>query len=500
MGWEAVGRASAPIAAEPAVIAAQADHLGAVARVLRDQVAQLRQVNADSQALRWDSEAAEPFRQVVGHLPDDLERLATRYDTVAGALVAFNGTVRAARDRAEDGMRRASAAAAEVAAAEAGVLRMDDHGRQARAAADTVNAGRPPGQPAAVPEPWTGPDHHEGLRLAQRALAAAREQVDEAARAFHEAGAVAAAAVDRASHDGLEDNTTIWGRIEHAAGWVADHVPLKAIASVLAKVSAVFGLLSLIPGPWSVAFAFVAAAAALAVFVCDLLSTMAADVRQGGGAWTPAAVATLGIDALCVAAGVAACGTGLQAIRAAKSAATAARAAGAAEAGARAASAARAGTATTVAARESRLAGLASGWAGPLNRVFGRVARAERELATAESELSTARQAEARAAAEAGVRAAEAREAAAVADHADRVSNLVGLVTSPSIAAGPITTSVTAMTVDGKGALEAAFVPGGIGNVAVLDTNSDVHALVDFYRNGGEATSSGSGLTPRPIG
>ncbi|HET9059735.1 MAG TPA: hypothetical protein VFN61_07425, partial [Acidimicrobiales bacterium] len=97
------------------------------------------------------------------------------------------------------------------------------------------------------------------------------------------------------------NDTSIWGDIvdsvEGACHWAADHVPLQAISALLNKISAVAGLLSLLPIPiFQEVCALVAAGAALGTFVTDAMN-QGNDAYLGDFSWVNFGE-TMGLDAL----------------------------------------------------------------------------------------------------------------------------------------------------------------------------------------------------------
>lgn len=122
--------------------------------------AQLERMPTDGSVdgLKWDSDAAEGFREVVKKLPTDLRTLETRYATVARAMEAFTITLRACKAEVARGYADAHRASADAAAAAHGVRNMQDHDAAARAAANQANATGAPGTAPSIPQPWPGPD------------------------------------------------------------------------------------------------------------------------------------------------------------------------------------------------------------------------------------------------------------------------------------------------------------------------------------------------------
>jgi hypothetical protein len=493
MSWEAAGYPSEPITADPVAIETGADHLNTVARVLRDQAARLEQL-ATVDRTRWDSDAAAGFTTVVKALPGNLAQLATRYEKVAGALGALSGTVQAARAQAETGRLRAIAAADAVAAARAGVARMDDHGRQAIATADTVNAQRPPDQPPAVPEPWTGPDHHAALAAAERDLAVARQQVADAVRAFHDAAGTAAGVINGANRDDLANDESLFGDIKRAAKWINDRVPLQAISAVLTKVSAIAGMLSLLPIPGAQVLAGVALAAAVGVLLCDSIAILAKMAE--GGSFTAGDALTIGVDMVCVVASGVAFGAALKTEATAVTAGRTAADAGMARSAARVATEGREAAELTVELREARLAGLRSGWQRPINFLTGRTGAAKAEVAAGQSELERAAANERSLVEYARMQEAEAAAANRTWQRAESFSGAMGRVNDVLQFAGPATVTGNGIH-DGESPMSAALKSGGIGNFTTMDVVADMNAVADFHR--GHATIDRAATAGRQI-
>jgi hypothetical protein len=275
-----------------------------------------------------------------------------------------------------------------------------------------------------TPEPWSGPDYNALLASAERQLAAAKDRVDGAVKRFKDASRHAAGGVNDANHDDLKNDTSLWGSIKRGAHWLAEHVPLEAIAGILSKVSAVFGIIALIPIP---IVQEIAAAIALGAAGLTLLADLVIQTNksyEGTFTWGDFAL-TIGIDSVAFVASAGAFRAGSAARAATASSRVAVAEATAAREAAAGATAARETVDAAVAARAARLRQLTG---GPIrsfvNGLLGRTGRAETQLANAERSLSAASRAEQQALAVSAAKSSAATAAETTASAAEHTSHV----------------------------------------------------------------------------
>lgn len=241
--------------------------LDAIARQCRRTAAGLR---TDVDALRrtpdaalWQGEAARAFAGYVSALPRDLARAATSYEVVARALLAHSSELRLGAAHA----RRTEAEAAAVDR----LIRVAVQQRES-AAGDPVAVGVAERRAAALRE-----EHAALRRRAERLAADLRRSAEQAARLV------------RAASDAPYHQPGLLHRLLDGAGrWVDHHVDgLTQLSGVLKTVSAIAGLLSLIPvlapvcGPIAVVAAVVALGIDAALAARDRASWKSVAVDAG---------------------------------------------------------------------------------------------------------------------------------------------------------------------------------------------------------------------------
>jgi hypothetical protein len=222
-------RDSDPIPGDPASLHELANHLLGVAEAIRTENTRMASLDAGE---IWESDAAVTFTELQEKLPPDLELAATRYETVANALYAWETALSGAQARADAARIAAQEAQAEIDAADDGIEQMDEWQVTAQGVAEQANAVAEPGAVPVEPEPWSGADHHALRAAAVERREAARAELEGAENDRDEAATVAEGAIDGASHDDLE-NPGFWESV------------LLAAADVLSIAAAVLGVLSI---------------------------------------------------------------------------------------------------------------------------------------------------------------------------------------------------------------------------------------------------------------
>jgi hypothetical protein len=261
---------------------------------------------------------------------------------MAGDAVATYGRdLQSAQDRAVVALARARDAQAQLASAAAGLEGVRQQFAANVDAADRWNTAHP-GEPPRVPTPVVSANY-VGLHAdAEEQLAAARSLLEDARSVRDEAAALAAARVDEAARDELENDVGSWvsHHVRNVGEWVTELPGFDAVMEVAGDVAMKAGVAALvlswvpIVGP---ALAVIAVVAGVVSLVGNL-----AKLAAGTAGW-----AEVGLDVL----GLATLGVG----RAATAAARASHAAASArQAGATAAAASRADWLGTAAGRRFR--------------------------------------------------------------------------------------------------------------------------------------------------
>ena len=252
-----------PAPGDPAVLAAAARAVGVAARTCAVASGGIARLDA----VGWSGEAGDGFRSRLAELPPDLDR-ATRAHQVAGRALGDYGTeLRSRQLRAAELEARAAELSRRHAAVAADVDRLG---------ALRTRAGGP--RPAAL-----SADHAAAAAHAETLQAELGRVVADARRLHgeHAAAAAATARAIRAASDPPYERPGLLSRARSAVqGWVARHADvLVEISTVLKGVSAVLGVLSLVPGLQFLApFAMLAGGLALGL---DLAAKLAA----GRGSW-----------------------------------------------------------------------------------------------------------------------------------------------------------------------------------------------------------------------
>jgi hypothetical protein len=272
MGWDAVGYQQDPMPTNVAVVAEQSARLQAVAGVIREQAARLR---AAGSAPDWHSDAAERFRKAVEPLPGKLDTLAERYQKVGGALAEFGTVAAGTKAAAEQSRVDAEVAREDSQAAMRGLQAKAAWEEQARREAQTKSAANP-GAPPVPPAPYTGPDWAGAKTQAEFRLQRAQNGAKDAVRRYNEAASHACSVIDGAIQDNMANDTSPFGWLKKGANWLAEHLPIEVISNLASTIAAGAALLTLfpLPGPWTAAFAIVAAAAAVVMVLCDVVQML----------------------------------------------------------------------------------------------------------------------------------------------------------------------------------------------------------------------------------
>jgi uncharacterized protein YukE len=252
-----------------ALNSAAADVTGA-GMVFSDASASVSRLNSSA----WTGDAADAFRGQLKDLPRDLDLAARCHHTTAQTLADWSTGLQT---------RQRRAAELEARAAE---LR-----RRESAAVAEVNRLAGQTAPSGSPEFARLKDQYDTARSHATALGSDLQEVLAQARRLHDehrsAASVAAGRIKDVADAPYKEPGWLSRAWSSVKGWIADHADvLEKISTVLKGVSAVLGVLSLVPGLQFLApFAFAAGAIALGIDVAVKLAT-------GKGSW-----ASIGIDA-----------------------------------------------------------------------------------------------------------------------------------------------------------------------------------------------------------
>jgi hypothetical protein len=238
--------------------------------VFSDASANVSKLNSSA----WTGDAADAFRGQLKDLPRDLDLAATSHRSAAQTLTDWGDGLAARQRRAADLEARAA-----------------DLRRREQSAVAEVNRLAGQTAPKDSPEFARLKNQYDSARSHANSVGSELQDVIAQARRLHgEHRSAAAGAAGKI--DGLADApyqepgwlSRAWSSVK---GWISDHADVLAkISGVLKGVSAVLGVLSLVPGLQFLApFAVAAGAIALAIDVAVKLAT-------GKGSWT-----SIGIDA-----------------------------------------------------------------------------------------------------------------------------------------------------------------------------------------------------------
>jgi hypothetical protein len=252
-----------------AVSAAASDVRGA-GTVFSDASANVSKLNSSA----WTGDAADAFRGQLKDLPRDLDLAARSHQTAAQTLVDWSNGLQSRQRRAADLESRAAELRRQEQSAVAEVNRL---------AGQTAPSGSP--EFARLKDQYDTARSHAtsvGSQL-QDVIAQARRLHDE----HHSAASAAAGTINNVADAPYKEPGWLSRAWSSVKGWIADHADVLAkISTVLKGVSAVLGVLSLVPGLQFLApFAVAAGAIALGIDVAIKLAT-------GKGSW-----ASIGIDA-----------------------------------------------------------------------------------------------------------------------------------------------------------------------------------------------------------
>jgi hypothetical protein len=252
-----------------AVSAAASDVQGA-GTVFADASAHVSTLNSSA----WTGDAADAFRGQLKDLPRDLDLAARSHRTAAQTLVDWGNGLQVRQRRAAELESRAA-----------------DLRRQEQSAVAAVNRLAGQTAPSGSAEFARLKDQYDSARSHATAVGSQLQDVIAQARRLHDehrsAASSAAGKINNVADAPYKEPGWLSRAWSSVKGWIADHADVLAkISTVLKGVSAVLGVLSLVPGLQFLApFAVAAGAIALGIDVAIKLAT-------GKGSW-----ASIGIDA-----------------------------------------------------------------------------------------------------------------------------------------------------------------------------------------------------------
>lgn len=251
MKWELADYGDHPIDGDAGRVASLAGHLGAVANDIRSQIEQLRAINSGE---FWESSAgsADSFQEVIEDLPEKLELVAVRYESVASALDTFHPVLANTRQDAEYWIQQAEAAEAEVERAQTGIEMMEDFEARAEQDAETANEDRTQGDPVVQPDQWQGEDYRATLTAAQAELETAIANCRSAVESFQSAAQQCADAIHEAGDDDLENDSGFFSGVGNAISDAVDRLQewaldvLEVVVDVLEWIAIGIGIALLV--------------------------------------------------------------------------------------------------------------------------------------------------------------------------------------------------------------------------------------------------------------
>ena len=259
-----------PAPGEVTVLDGAARGVDGAGRVFGEASANVARLNSSG----WTGDAADAFRGQLADLPRDLDVAARAHQNTARALRDYGEGLSTRQRRADELETRAA-----------------ELKRQQQAAVAEVNQIAARTAPQGSPELATLRNQYNSARSRADGLGGDLQAVIAEARRLHgdhEAAARTAAGTIRNQADAPYEEpgwlSRAWSSVK---GWIAENADvLTTISSVLKGVSAVLGVLSLVPGLQFLApFAIAAGGIALAIDVAVKLAT-------GKGSW-----ASIGLDA-----------------------------------------------------------------------------------------------------------------------------------------------------------------------------------------------------------
>jgi hypothetical protein len=269
--WSPLGLDSDPVPGDPEAVSAESRRLGQTAEELRTQITMLQKIASDT---TLKGQYAGTLRAHAQQLSQDLDKVATRYESTADATDEWSGNLAEAQ--------AASLTALRLAEGPYEQLRRLQEPQQ------------PPASASATAQQQYAADkqqYQQAESSAQAALTDAQRLLGRATSDRDTAGATAARKISEASHDSLADSW--WDQFKQMISSIANN--LKTIATVIGYIATACAILAVIlTGP--LALVFLLLAGGLLLTELGLHTMLAA---TGNGSWVDVgldvfALATLG--------------------------------------------------------------------------------------------------------------------------------------------------------------------------------------------------------------
>jgi hypothetical protein len=233
--WSPLGLDADPVPGDPEAVSAESRRLGQTAQELRSQITMLQKI-ADDTTLK--GKYAGTLRAHAQQLSQDLDKVATRYETVAGATGEWSGNLAEAQATSLTALHAAEGPYEQL--------------RRLQAPQQP-----PAGASAAVKQQYATDkqQHQQTQSSAQAAISDAQVLLAKATTHRDTAGATAARKISGASRDSLADSW--WDQFKQEIGAIADN--LKTIATIIGYVATVCAILAVIlTGPLALVFLLIA--------------------------------------------------------------------------------------------------------------------------------------------------------------------------------------------------------------------------------------------------
>ena len=268
--WSPLGLDTDPVPGNPEAVSAESRRLGQTAQELRSQITMLQKI-ADDTTLK--GKYAGTLCAHAQQLSQDLDKVATRYETVADATSEWSGNLAEAQATSLTALRAAEGPYEQ--------LRKLQAPQQPSATAS-----------AAVKQQYAmdTQQFQQAQSSAQAAMSDAQVLLGKAATHRDTAGAVAARKISGASHDSLADSW--WDQFKQEIGAIADN--LKTIATIIGYVATACAILAVIlTGPFALVFLLIAGG--LLLTELGIHTILAA---TGNGSWVDVGLDTFALATL----------------------------------------------------------------------------------------------------------------------------------------------------------------------------------------------------------
>lgn len=273
--WSPLGLDADPVPGNPEAVSAESRRLGQTARELRSQITMLRKIASDT---TLKGKYAGTLRAHAQQLSQDLDKVATRYETVADATGEWSENLAEAQAASLTALR-----AAEEPYEQLRRMQAPPH--------------PPASAPAAVQQQYATytQQYRQTQASAQAAMSDAQVLLGKATTHRDTAGNAAGRKINGAAHDSLADSW--WDQFKQEIGAIAGN--LKTIATIIGYVATACAILAVIltAGP---ALVFLLIAGGLLLTELGIHTILAA---TGNGSWVDVgldtfALATLGYGSI----------------------------------------------------------------------------------------------------------------------------------------------------------------------------------------------------------